>query len=83
WREQEWVTKYGCEWIESRCHMLNVCMTYWGHKFIYNKEELNKRLIQAGFDAIHISEQKYCQSSYKELQNLDTRVDSMFFDVKK
>ncbi|HLX55203.1 MAG TPA: methyltransferase domain-containing protein, partial [Aquella sp.] len=59
WREQEWVTKYGCEWIESRCHMLNVCMTYWGHKFIYNKEELRRRLIQAGFDAAHINEQKY------------------------
>lgn len=83
WYKQEWVSKYNCEWIESRCHMINICMTYWGHKFIYNKEELKTRLIKAGFKDENILEQQFGVSDFKELCNIDNRVDSMFFDIIK
>ena len=83
WRQQDWVSKYGCEWIKSRCHMLNVCMSNWGHKFIYSEEELKSRLIEAGFKVGNIITQGFGNSSFQELKSLDTRLDSMFFDVIK
>ena len=83
WREQEWVTKYNCQWIESKGQMLNICMSFWGHKFIYNKQDIQRRLHQAGFNLDDITFTKFGESSYPELCGLDTRADSMFVDIKK
>lgn len=85
WRNADWVKTYNCEWIESKCQMINVCMNEfpWGHKYVYNKEELKNRLILAGFLVKNIEEASYSKSNYKELQNVDTRIDSMIFDVRK
>lgn len=85
YKEADWVKKYHCEWIESRCQMLNVNMNEhpWGHKYLYNKEELLQRLIQAGFSSQNIREESFSHSQYDELKNIDTRVDSMIFDIRK
>jgi predicted SAM-dependent methyltransferase len=83
WREFDWVKTYHCEWIESRCQMMNVSLNEWGHKYVYNKEELITRLVAAGFDKKNIQETTFGMSQYQELKNLDTRIDSMIFDVKK
>lgn len=83
WREQDWVSTYGCQWITSRCHMINVCFSLWGHKFIYDEEELRTRLSLSGFNQINIKKSQFGISAYSELCHLDTRLDSMFFDVSK
>lgn len=85
WRELDWVKTYHCEWIESKCQMINVSLNEfpWGHKYVYNQKELTTRLIAAGFNSENIQEATFGISHYEELKNMDTRIDSMIFDVKK
>ncbi len=85
WQQQDWVTKYQCEWIKTRCQMINTCMNQepWGHKYVYNREELKLRLTQSGFRESDIIEAKYGLSNHLKLNNIDTRKDSMFFEITK
>lgn len=39
WLNPEW-SKYGYDWLDNRCEMLNLNMREWGHKWVYNEEEL-------------------------------------------
>lgn len=85
WRELDWVSRYNYEGIESGCQMINMCLNEapWGHKYVYNREELKKRLIDAGFINENIIESLFNKSEYEELVNIDSRLDSMIFDVRK
>lgn len=85
WRENDWVKKYDYEWMPSRAYMLNACMSesLWGHKYVYNKEDLVLRLNESGFDAANIKEVTFADSSFEQLRNIDTRDDSMFFEVTR
>lgn len=85
WRQQDWVTTYGCQWIKSRCEMVNLCLNknLWGHQYIYNREDLIRALTEAGFSKENINEVEFSKSAYKYLQNLETRKDSLIFEVIK
>lgn len=85
WRERIWVTTNNCQEIESRCRMFSFCVTQipWGHKYVYNKEELRRRLNDAGFKNDKTYEVSHGKSDYSELCNLDTRIDSMYFEAQK
>lgn len=85
WREQDWVTKYNCQWIKSRCEMINICLNIspWGHQYVYNREDLTRALTEAGFRKENIYEVEYSKSKYKDLQNLETRKDSIIFEALK
>jgi predicted SAM-dependent methyltransferase len=83
WRQQPWVEQYNYQWLKSRCEMINVSLTYWGHRYVYNKEDLVRALVESGFDNDNIYEVNFSESKYKDLQNLETRKDSMIFEVKK
>ena len=85
WREQDWVKTYHYEWIESKCQMLNLNLneTPWGHKYVYNKEDLLAQLVNAGFNKEDIKEEVFSHSQIKDLHNIDTRADGMFFEAKK
>lgn len=41
WR-QPWMDKYGYAWIRTRAEALNVQMREWGHKWLFNEEELRR-----------------------------------------
>jgi len=85
WRDFDWVKTYNCEWIESGCQMINISLNEfpWGHKYIYNKSELIFQLTKAGFLANNINKVLYGESEYTELRNIDTRVDSIIFEIRK
>jgi len=74
WKKQVWIKKYGYDWLGTRAEMLNLCFREWGHQYLYNEEELNRRLREAGFLIIH--GQKLNKSSFSELRNRETRKDS-------
>jgi predicted SAM-dependent methyltransferase len=63
--------------------MINVSLTYWGHRYVYNKEDLVRALVESGFDKENIYEVNFSESKYKDLQHLETRKDSMIFEVRK
>lgn len=85
WREKDWVTTYKYEWIPSRAYMLNICLnqTPWGHKYVYNKEDLVAQLRAANFDSANISECEVNTSAFQELAGAETRADSMIFEAIK
>lgn len=74
WKKQEWIEKYGYSHIETKAEMMNAVFHYWGHKWIYNFEEMNRRLYQAGFEKTQ--RVKFCQSQHIYLRNLEKRKDS-------
>src|SRR6185369_15459 len=49
WRRQEWLKRYGYDWIQTRAEMVNIGFREWGHQWIYDEEELVRRLREAGF----------------------------------
>jgi predicted SAM-dependent methyltransferase len=75
WRQQPWLEKYGYTWIQTGCEMLNIAFRDWGHQWLYDREELRRRLTEAGFTKIVDAD--WCQSVHMELQNRETRVETL------
>jgi predicted SAM-dependent methyltransferase len=74
WRRQEWLTRHGYEHIQTRAEMVNIGFREWGHQWIYDEEELVRRLKEAGF--LRTLRVKLNRSRHVELRNLETRKDS-------
>jgi predicted SAM-dependent methyltransferase len=73
WR-QPWMTKYGYDWIQTRAEKLNVEFRNWEHQWLYDREELHRRLREAGFENIRDCER--LQSTVPALRGLETREES-------
>jgi predicted SAM-dependent methyltransferase len=74
WRDQAWLTLPEYAFIQTRAEMLNVALRWWDHQYLYDGEELERRLREAGFDAVRRCE--LGKSSVAELAGLETRDDS-------
>lgn len=74
WKRQDWIKKYNCGWIKTKAEMINISFREWGHQYLYNKEELERRLRESGFNNIY--KQKFNKSKYPDLRNRETRRDS-------
>ena len=49
WRAGGDMFALGFDWVMNRCEMLNIAMREWGHKHVYNEEELIRIANLAGF----------------------------------
>lgn len=74
WQNQAWLRQPEYAFIRTRAEMVNVSMRWWGHKFLYDREELERRLRDAGFADIRRCAHR--QSTIAELAGLETREDS-------
>ena len=72
WRRFDWVRWPGYEFIGMKAEMINIAFRWWGHQYLYNREELRDvACTQAGFNAI-----TYCdhgESEHQDLMNLEMR----------
>jgi predicted SAM-dependent methyltransferase len=68
------VEKFGLQFIKTKAERLNISFHWWGHKWLYDWEELDRRLKEAG--CTDIKRCKLHKSEYKDLQNLETRDES-------
>lgn len=50
WRGDGDMFKLGYDWVSNRCEMLNIGMREWGHKHVYNEEELIRIAQMAGLE---------------------------------
>jgi predicted SAM-dependent methyltransferase len=73
WR-QPWMTKYGYEWIQTRAEAINIEFRNWEHQWLYDREELHRRLREAGFE--NIRDCQRLQSAIPTLRGLETREES-------
>jgi predicted SAM-dependent methyltransferase len=74
WRQQDWLTWPEYKFIQTRAEMLNIAFRWWGHQWLYDREELHRRLHEAGFSKIRDVE--WGVSEIADLQGLEARRDS-------
>lgn len=75
WQDQPWLKQYGYDWIRTGAEYLNIAMRDWGHLWLYDREELHRRLGDAGF-----SEWTDCDwgvSEISDLRDRETRRESI------
>ena len=63
------------EHIATRAEMLNISFRYWDHQWLYDREELRRRLLEAGF--ADILDVELGTSDVPELCSRETRKDSL------
>lgn len=73
WR-QPWMEKYGYQWIQTRAECINIAFREWQHQWLYDREELHRRLKEAGFTQIR--DCRRLESTVPALQDLETRDES-------
>ena len=69
WRNIEYSENTGP--LYTPCRMMNESMRLWGHKFVYDLEELNKLLKEIGFSSV--TEVAWHESKHEELKNIECR----------
>jgi predicted SAM-dependent methyltransferase len=75
WQDQDWLTWEDYRFIKTRAEMLNIALRWWGHQWLYDREELHRRLTEAGFN--QIDDVTWRESTTPALKNLETRKDSV------
>ncbi|MEZ6090213.1 MAG: methyltransferase domain-containing protein [Pirellulaceae bacterium] len=75
WRDQSWLREESWKFIQSRAEMFNIFFRWWGHQWIYDREELHRRLKEAGFEKIR--DVSWGESEVETLNGLETRCDSL------
>lgn len=74
WARQSWLEKYGYAWIKTRAEYLNITFRNWGHQWLYDFEELDRRLREAGFTQIQAV--AWGTSKFPELRERETRAET-------
>lgn len=75
WRDQHWLQSSRYRSIQTKAEMLNAVFRWWGHQWVYDREELHRRLREAGFT--QIKDVEWGMSEVEELRNRETRKDSL------
>ncbi len=68
------IKRYNMEFIKTPAELLNMGFSWWGHKWLYDLEELERRLKEAGAKKMTRCQLK--QSKHPELTSLETRDES-------
>jgi predicted SAM-dependent methyltransferase len=74
WKRQEWIQKGQYDFLKTKAEMINLAFRGWGHQYLYDLEEITRRLRQAGF--LKVSRKRWNASKYAELRNREYRKDS-------
>lgn len=74
WQDQDWLSWPEYKFIQTPAQMLNIALRWWGHQYVYDKNELLRKLKEAGFKDCQSKD--FQKSTYRELKNLETRKDS-------
>lgn len=79
--EDPTIKKFDLTWIKTRAEFINVSFRWWGHKWLYDFEELKRRIEEAGF--LKIERCELGKSSHPALNNLEIREESLVVEVTK
>lgn len=67
------IKQFKVDFVKTPAEWVNMNFSWWGHKWVYDYEELSRRLRESGFTKI--SKQKIGKSKHLGLNNIETRVD--------
>lgn len=68
------VKNFGLDFIKTKAERINITFRWWGHKWLYDWEELERRLKEAGCNNLKRCELR--KSDHPELRNLEIRDES-------
>lgn len=74
WRSKPFVRRFDMGFVKTGAELLNMNFSWWGHKWLYDREELERRLNEAGF--ARIKKETQGSSSHANLRSLETREES-------
>lgn len=69
------IETFHLEFIKTRAERINVAFRWWGHQWLYDWEEITRRLREAGCEKYVRC--KIGDSQHEELQGLETRDESL------
>jgi predicted SAM-dependent methyltransferase len=72
--EDPTIKAFHLEFVQTRAERLNMAFRWWGHQWLYDWEELERRLREAG--CRQIERVAHGESRHSELRNLETRDES-------
>lgn len=75
WKKKKFIKNHQLEFVQTRAEMLNMNFRWWGHQWLYDWEELDRRLRQAGFE--NFKKCKHGKSNHLDLVGLETRPESV------
>jgi predicted SAM-dependent methyltransferase len=75
WKDQGWLNWPDYQFIQTRAEMINIAFRWWDHKWLYDREELHRRLQIAQFRQIR--DVDWGESIVSELKNREHRADSL------
>lgn len=68
------IKKYNLEGVKTKAEWINMSFRWWGHKWLYDWEELQRRLSESGFD--NVKRCKLRESEHEALCGLEIRDES-------
>ncbi len=71
WKKAPWLKQFGLGFVQTRAELININFRAWGHQWLYDWEELERRLREAG--CVAIKQRKDGQSVHPDLQKIDSR----------
>jgi predicted SAM-dependent methyltransferase len=82
WRRFDWVNWPEHSFIRTRAQMINIGFRWWGHRHLYDREEMVRALTEAGFTDFEFT--LHGQSRHANLRGLETRTEStLIVDVTR
>ncbi len=75
WRQRPVIKNHNMQFVKTRAELLNMSFRWWGHMWLYDWEELQRRLEEAG--CRNIKRVQHGRSQHKQLNNLETREESV------
>lgn len=75
WRADGDMFRMGFDWVDNKCEMMNIAMREWGHRWLYNEEELTRVLLLSGLRPN--GRKGWGESDIQALSGLETRASSL------
>lgn len=74
WKNRPVIKTFGLDFVQTPAELINMSFRWWGHMWLYDWEELKRRLQEA--DATTIKRAKHGKSTHKPLNGLEIREES-------
>ncbi len=74
-KNEDWFPGPGYEFVKTKGMAINMAFYWWGHKYLYNEEDLRNLFRKAGFT--NVTRCEWNKSDHVELSGLETRKESI------
>lgn len=82
--EDNTIKRFKMDFVKTNAERLNISFRWWGRQWLYDWEELERRMLEIGLKKRQLKRCKLNKSRYTELQNLETREESkLIIEVTK